>query len=88
MQTSNAPALLNAVIGKMQLKNDAALARALGLEPPVISKLRHGKIAVGATLLLRIYDVAGMSIEEQREICGAMAYQVTAYQRGQLRAAA
>jgi hypothetical protein len=33
--------LLDILLGKMQLKNDAALSRMLEVAPPVISKIRH-----------------------------------------------
>ena len=33
--------LLDALLDRMQLKNDAALARTLGMAPPSLSKIRH-----------------------------------------------
>ncbi len=41
--------LLDILLGKMQLKNDAALSRLLEVAPPVISKIRHHRLPVGAT---------------------------------------
>ena len=46
--------LLDALIEKLHLKNDAALSRALEVAPPVISKIRHRRLPVGASLLIRI----------------------------------
>lgn len=43
----------NYVTGK---KNDAALARFLDVEPPMISKIRHGRLPVGNELMIRIHD--------------------------------
>src|SRR5471032_812695 len=36
--------LLDILLGKMQLKNDAALSRLLEVAPPVISKIRHHRL--------------------------------------------
>lgn len=62
--------LLDALIRKLALKNDAALARALEVAPPVISKIRHHRLPVGASLLIRMHEVSGMSIYELREEMG------------------
>ena len=64
----NANALLNAVIDFLQLKNDAALARTLEVACPVISKLRHGRLTVGASLLIRMHEVTGLSFKELRKL--------------------
>lgn len=70
MSTYNPNNLLDALIGKMQLKNDAALSRALEVAPPVISKIRHHRLPVGASLLIRMHDVTGMSIRDLRGLMG------------------
>jgi plasmid maintenance system antidote protein VapI len=62
--------LLDILIGKLQLKNDAALARALEVAPPVISKIRHHRLAVGASILLRMHEVSDISIRELRNLMG------------------
>ena len=56
--------LLDALIEKMQLKNDAALSRALEVAPPVISKIRHRRLPVGASMLLRMHEVSDVSIRD------------------------
>ncbi|WP_317201462.1 hypothetical protein [Janthinobacterium sp.] len=48
-------ALFNSVIAAHGLKNDAGLARALKVAPPVISKQRHGQLSIGATMVLNIH---------------------------------
>lgn len=50
--------LLDDVAAKMVCKNDAALSRLLEVAPPVISKMRHNHLKVGATLMLRIHLLA------------------------------
>ena len=60
--------LLDAVMAKLGLKNDAALSRALEVAPPVISKIRHGRLAVGATILIRMHEVTDIAIRELKAI--------------------
>jgi plasmid maintenance system antidote protein VapI len=62
--------LLGSLIQKLNLKNDAALSRALEVAPPVISKIRHRRLPVGASLLIRMHEVCGLSIKELRELMG------------------
>jgi hypothetical protein len=62
--------LLDILLGKMQLKNDAALSRLLEVAPPVISKIRHHRLPVGASLLIRMHEVTGMSIRDLRDLMG------------------
>ena len=60
--------LLDALIEKLSLKNDAALSRALEVAPPVISKIRHRRLPVGASLLIRMHEVSEMNIREMRAL--------------------
>jgi hypothetical protein len=62
--------LLASLIGKLKLKNDAALSRALEVAPPVISKIRHRRLPVGASLLIRMHEVTELSIKELRLLMG------------------
>jgi hypothetical protein len=62
--------LLDTLREKMKLKNDAALSRMLEVAPPVISKVRHRRLPVGASLLIRMHEVTGMSIRELRDLMG------------------
>lgn len=62
--------LLDALIEKMGLKNDAALSRRLEVQPPVISKIRHRRLSVGASLLIRMHEESGLSIRELRALMG------------------
>jgi hypothetical protein len=66
----NPSALLDVLIGNLGLKTDAALARALETQPPVISKIRHHKLPVGATILIRAHEVSGISIRDLRALMG------------------
>lgn len=62
--------LFDLLLGKLQLKNDAALARVLEVAPPQISKVRHGKLPVGASLLIRMHEVSEISIRDLRDLMG------------------
>jgi len=62
--------LLASLIGKLNLKNDAALSRALEVAPPIISKIRHRRLPVGASLLIRMHEVTDLSIKELRSLMG------------------
>jgi hypothetical protein len=62
--------LLDHLIGKLRLKNDAALSRALEVAPPVISKIRTGKLPVGASMLIRMHEVSELSIRDLRFLLG------------------
>lgn len=56
--------LLDALLRQMQLRSDAALARALEIMPPVLSKIRHRKMPVGASILVRMHIVSELSVRE------------------------
>ncbi|MGV3653276.1 MAG: hypothetical protein ACO1N5_03575 [Noviherbaspirillum sp.] len=62
--------LLESLIGKLNLKNDAALSRALEVSPPMISKIRHRRLPVTASLLIRMHEVSDLSIQELRALLG------------------
>jgi hypothetical protein len=62
--------LLDAIIARLKLKNDAALSRALEVAPPVISKIRHRTLPIGATILLRMHEVSNFSIGELKALMG------------------
>lgn len=62
--------LLDALVEKLNLKNDAALCRRLEVAPPVISKIRHGRLPVGASMLIRMHEETGLTIRELRDLMG------------------
>lgn len=63
-------ALLDFVIEHLELKNDAALSRALQVAPPVISKIRHGHLPIGDNMLCRISEATGIMVGALREWAG------------------
>jgi plasmid maintenance system antidote protein VapI len=62
--------LLDVLIERLNLKNDAALCRALEVAPPVISKIRHRSLPVGASMLIRMHEVSQLSVRELRDLMG------------------
>ena len=62
--------LLAYLIGRLKLKNDAALSRAVEVSPPVVSKIRHRRLPVTASLLIRMHEVSTLSIAELRQLMG------------------
>lgn len=62
--------LFDALIDKLQLKNDAQLCRELNVAPPLVSKIRHRRLPVGGSLLIRMHEVSGLSIAELRHLMG------------------
>lgn len=62
--------LLNVLIERMELKNDAALSRLLEVAPPVISKIRNRRMPVGASMLIRMHETSSISIRELRSLMG------------------
>lgn len=69
-QTYDPNRLLDALIERLNLKNDAALSRTLEVAPPVISKIRHGRLPIGASMLIRMHEETGLNIKELRELMG------------------
>jgi hypothetical protein len=70
LATYNPNHLFDTLIGKLKLKNDSALSRALEVAPPVISKIRHHRLPVGASLLIRMHEVSDLSIRDLRDLMG------------------
>jgi len=68
--TYNPDNLLSSLISKLNLKNDAALSRALEVAPPMISKIRHRRLPVAASLLIRMHEISKLSIKELRTLMG------------------
>ena len=60
--------VLDAIISRLRLKNDAALSRLLDVAPPVISKIRHSTLPIGATLLIRMHEESDFSIGQLRAL--------------------
>ena len=62
--TYNPNRVLDAIMEKLQIKTDVELSRALEVAPPVISKIRHNTLPIGATILIRMHEISEFSIRE------------------------
>lgn len=60
--------LLDRLIVKMSLENDAALARELQVDKRIISMLRKGSLSMGIPMLVLIHSVTGMDAQELRDL--------------------
>lgn len=59
---------LNALVDHLRLKNDKALARVLDVGAPVLSKIRHNRLRVTASILIKAHDATGLSINDLRAL--------------------
>jgi transcriptional regulator with XRE-family HTH domain len=60
--------LLDKLIELGGLKYDAELARKLNISPVVISKIRSGRLKVGATLIINIHEEFPISVKDIQEL--------------------
>ena len=58
------------ILTELRLKNDAALARLMEVAPPVVSKMRHGRIPVGCSYIIRWHEMTGWPISYIKECLG------------------
>jgi plasmid maintenance system antidote protein VapI len=63
----NAGHLLDQLIKRYMLKNDAALCRMLDLSPPQISKIRHGVLPVTGNVLVAILHGTDLTLAQLDE---------------------
>ncbi|WP_257626456.1 hypothetical protein [Janthinobacterium sp. NKUCC06_STL] len=61
-----AAALLDWLLVYMGLRNDACLARELGVPPFTIGKLRTGASTIDADMLIRMHEASALGIVELR----------------------
>ena len=62
--------LIDAVTARLALKNDAAVARALKVETPIIEKVRSNNLPLGGYLLMRLGEITGMSVTDLQDLMG------------------
>jgi len=69
----NTHCLLDSVILRQRLKNDAELSRCLSLAPSSISKIRCGRNTASDEILLRMHEVFDISIAELKLLASMQA---------------
>ena len=62
--------MLDVVLQEQNLKNDAALARALNVAPPVISKIRNGVLPLGSSMLVKLHEYTGLTTLKIKTLAG------------------
>lgn len=60
--------MLDFLIEKLGAKNDRHLAQLLGSEPPVLSKMRHGKLPFGPGYIIRAHLLTDIPIRQLLDI--------------------
>jgi hypothetical protein len=63
-------ALFDSLITIYKLRNDSALAKMLGVGAPVICKARNKTSSITGELLIRIWDITGITVDELRAMAG------------------
>lgn len=61
-------ALIDHLLERFNLGTDAALARMMELQPPVISKMRHGKMSLTPSFILKVHDTFDIPVKEIKQI--------------------
>lgn len=64
--------MLDLVLEQENLRNDAALARALNVAPPVISKVRNGALPLGSSMLVKLHEYTGMTTLKIKTLAGVV----------------
>jgi hypothetical protein len=62
--------LVDLLIDCLQVRNDAGLSRAMKVAPPVISKIRHGKLPIGAAFIVAAHELTGVSVRNLKRVAG------------------
>lgn len=70
LETYDPNHLLDETLKLLSLQTDVALAHRLKIAPPVLSKIRHFTLPVGATLLIRLHEETQLSIRDLRSLMG------------------
>lgn len=66
--TQGANLLLGKLFSLGGLMDDAALSRKLEVAPPVLSKIRHGRLPIGATLVLRAHEEFDLTVRDIKSL--------------------
>jgi transcriptional regulator with XRE-family HTH domain len=61
-------ALFDFLKTEYNILSDRQLCAALGITPPMLSKIRHGVIGVSGDVIILIHEKTGMSIADIKEL--------------------
>lgn len=62
--------LLDDILQAVGIKNDAHLSRLVEMSPPVISKLRNGRMPIGPSMLIALNEISGRDIKDMKRHLG------------------
>jgi hypothetical protein len=62
--------MIDQVLDRLDLKNDAPLAQALDVEAPTVSKLRTKALPLGPAMLIYLHELTNLSTGQVREMAG------------------
>jgi len=62
--------LLDEVMKRIGARSDAHLARMTKIAAPVISHVRHKRLVIGDSILLKLHDATGLPARELRALMG------------------
>ena len=60
--------LIDHILSQYSVKNDAALAKLIGVHPPTISKMRHGRMPLTPAFILKVHETFDMPVKEIKRI--------------------
>lgn len=60
--------LFNTIMADLGITSDRKLAEVLEVAAPVISKIRNGKLSVGATMILKAHETLDYEVKRIREL--------------------
>ena len=60
--------LIDHILSQYSVKNDAALAKLIGVHPPTISKMRHGHMPLTPAFILKVHEAFDMPVKEIKRI--------------------
>jgi plasmid maintenance system antidote protein VapI len=74
----SAAKLFDEVKGILNIRFDVELANIIGVASPVISNMRTGSLKVGNSMIIKIHEATGLTIDEIRSMAGLHAARVSA----------
>jgi transcriptional regulator with XRE-family HTH domain len=66
----NPDLLLNALMDKMHLKEDAELAKRLRMDKRLLGQIRNRRLQISGSMLMQMQEATGITIAELRRILG------------------
>jgi plasmid maintenance system antidote protein VapI len=60
--------LLDYLMVKFNFRRDVELAKTLRVNPPVLSKIRHGKMSITPFFILRVHETFDIPVKEIKKI--------------------